>query len=114
VLLDSALRAFHPQFFVCYSSVASVLGAPGQANHAAASAFEDSFAVTRWSLGQTGMTIGWGPWSETGAATRADVLERTRDRGLTALGTEAGLRWLEQAFAHPAPHLVGTKIADAS
>ncbi len=53
-------------FFVVYSSVASLLGSPGQAAYAAANAFLDD--LVRWRLGHglpaTG--IHWGAWSEVG------------------------------------------------
>src|SRR5690606_23636203 len=65
-----------------------------------------------WRLGHRGMSIAWGPWSETGAAATEDILAHTRDRGLDALSTSEGLRWLEAAFENPATHLVGARIAD--
>jgi len=112
--LAEAAREMRSDFLVSYASIASVLGAPGQANHAAANAFQDSFAAGLWSAGIRGMTIGWGPWSETGAATAGEVLNRARDRGITALSTREGIAWTERAFARPAVHLVGAKVGDAA
>lgn len=111
-LLAQELAGFGPGFFVCYSSIASVFGAPGQANHSAANAFEDAFAGAFWSPDRVAMSIAWGPWSETGAAASAEVLDLTRSRGLSALSTREGLRWLGQAFARPAAQLVGARIVD--
>jgi acyl transferase domain-containing protein/acyl carrier protein/predicted O-methyltransferase YrrM len=55
-------------FFAIYSSGAAIAGSPGQANHAAANAFEDAFAWYRASQGQPTVSINWGAWAEIGAA----------------------------------------------
>ncbi|MCB0190966.1 MAG: SDR family NAD(P)-dependent oxidoreductase [Anaerolineae bacterium] len=57
-------------FFVLFSSAVGLFGNKGQANHAAANAFLDGLAHYRQAQGLTALSIGWGAWSETGAATR--------------------------------------------
>lgn len=54
-------------FFILFSSIASLLGSAGQANHAAANAFLDGLAHQRAAAGLTGLSINWGGWSEIGA-----------------------------------------------
>ena len=60
-------------FFVLFSSGAAIAGSPGQANHAAANAFEDAFAWYRQAHGQATVSINWGPWAEVGAAADRSV-----------------------------------------
>jgi len=56
-----------PDFFVVFSSAASLLGSPSR-KYAAANAFMDVLAHYRLSLGLPGLSINWGPWGDAGMA----------------------------------------------
>ncbi|KZL51498.1 hypothetical protein A2T98_01895 [Nodularia spumigena CENA596] len=85
-------------FFVCFSSVASLLGSPGQANYAAANAFLDALAHYRQGLGKSSLSINWGPWSEAGMATRLSNSQQQRwaTQGITPIKPDKGLQTLEK------------------
>lgn len=55
--------------FIVFSSVASIFGSPGQANHSASNAFLDMLVYYRQTLGLPAMSINWGAWSKVGSAT---------------------------------------------
>ncbi|MEG4811617.1 type I polyketide synthase [Microcoleus sp. F8-D3] len=60
-------------FFVCFSSMTSVLGALGQGNYAAANTFIDALCHHRQALRLPATSINWGPWATSGMATRLDA-----------------------------------------
>jgi FkbH-like protein len=74
-LLHQATRALALDLFVCFSSVASILGAQGRAHYGAANAFLDALAQERRRLGLPITAINWGPWRGGGMAT-ADHLQQ--------------------------------------
>jgi acyl transferase domain-containing protein/thioesterase domain-containing protein/aryl carrier-like protein len=82
-------------FFILFSSVASIVGSPGQANYAAANAFMDGLAHYRRQKGQPALCINWGPWSETGMAAEARITERLAQAGIRSIPTTDGLAVLE-------------------
>jgi acyl transferase domain-containing protein len=82
-------------FFLLFSSATSLLGSPGQSNHAAANAFIDSLAHLRRSSGLPALTINWGVWTEIGAAAERKVAGRMPIAGMQTISPELGLALLE-------------------
>jgi len=79
-------------FFVMYSSVAGLLGSPGQGNYAAANTFLDALAHHRRALGLPALSIDWGAFSEVGlAAAQENRGARLVSRGMRSLTPAEGL-----------------------
>jgi acyl transferase domain-containing protein/acyl carrier protein/UDP-glucose 4-epimerase len=86
--------------FVLFSSIAGILGHPGQGNYAAANVFLDALAAHRRARGLAGVSLAWGVWS-TGAGERlreADIRQMAR-AGIATLAPEHGLVLFDSACA---------------
>ena len=76
-------------FWVGFSSVASLLGSPGQSAYAAANAWLDALVSWRNAAGLPATTVNWGQWADVGLASslRFSVLDPiSPDEGVEALG----------------------------
>jgi acyl carrier protein len=71
---------------VCFSSVSSLTGAPGQANYCAANAFLDAFAYYRRARNLPALTVNWGAIGDVGFVARnADIGRYIERQGLESL-----------------------------
>ncbi|WP_139061821.1 type I polyketide synthase [Tsukamurella pulmonis] len=85
--LDAATAEHDLDWWVLFSSVASLLGSPGQGAYAAANAYLDALAERRRAGGRTATAICWGQWSEVGLARSLEM--GVLDPISPAEGTEA-------------------------
>ncbi|MBN1489666.1 MAG: SDR family NAD(P)-dependent oxidoreductase [Phycisphaerae bacterium] len=80
-------------FFILFSSAAALLGSVAQGNHAAANAFLDGLAHARRGRGRCGLSINWGPWAQTGAATKVgdDEVRKWKAQGFGTISIDNGV-----------------------
>lgn len=108
--LHQASLGLSLDFFVLFSSIASVLGAPGQANHAAANAFEDALAYARRAQGLPAVSINWGAWSELGSAAREDLEQRRAKTGLGTLTPDEAILLFAAALRDNPPQIAAARM----
>lgn len=97
--LHNCLASASLDFFVLFSSAASVVGSFGQANYASANAFMDALAFYRCGQGLPALSINWGPWDEVGMAAEANLAEEHRRRGMTPIPPAQGLAILGELLS---------------
>ncbi|KJS57801.1 beta-ketoacyl reductase, partial [Streptomyces rubellomurinus] len=103
--------------FVLFSSMAAMIGNPGQANYAAANATLDALAHQRRAAGLPATSLAWGLWADatgmTGHLGEAE-LARLEQMGSVALPTELGLELFDQAGEFDAALLVPVQLDTAA
>jgi len=72
-------------WWVAFSSAASLLGSPGQGSYAAANSWLDGLVAYRRAHGLPAIGINWGPWAEVGRA------QAFADLGFSMITVEQGL-----------------------
>ncbi|MFI9744154.1 SDR family NAD(P)-dependent oxidoreductase [Streptomyces sp. NPDC052494] len=95
--LDALTEDDPLDLFVLFSSVAGLVGNPGQAGYAAGNVFMDALAQARRHRGRPALAVQWGPFADIGlAADEAIRGERLADHGMTGFTAAEG--W--QALFH--------------
>jgi NADPH:quinone reductase-like Zn-dependent oxidoreductase len=87
-------------FFILFSSAATIFSNPGQGNYVAANTFLDALAHHRRARGLPALSLNWGPWTEVGMASHLDQ-QKLAARGLGIITPEEGVRAFEMLIGHP-------------
>jgi acyl transferase domain-containing protein/acyl-CoA synthetase (AMP-forming)/AMP-acid ligase II/acyl carrier protein len=104
--LHTLTRDAELDFFVLFSSAASLLAPPGAANYAAANAFLDALAWHRRAEGRPALTINWGPWADLGFFTRSELPSYFAQFGVEAMPAAECLQALSSLLAWSATQAV--------
>ena len=99
--------------FTLFSSAAGTLGAPGQANYAAANTFLDALAAHRHSQGLPAASLAWGLWAQdSGMTSHLTHADRTRlaRNGFPPIPTRQALTLLDTLRDTPHPALLLTPL----
>jgi len=96
------IQSFPASCSILFSSVAALLGSPGQANYSASNAVLDALSDFQQSMGTKTVSIQWGAWAEGGMAVASDQTKLAVERmgmqmvqprdGICALNTILELR----------------------
>ncbi|NUP69542.1 MAG: SDR family NAD(P)-dependent oxidoreductase, partial [Nonomuraea sp.] len=103
--------------FVLFSSIAGVIGTPGQGNYAAANAALDALAAARQAEGLPATSIAWGLWAEasalTGELTGRDLARLARS-GVTGLSTADALALFDASLREGESGTVALRLDHAA
>ncbi|MFE2948798.1 SDR family NAD(P)-dependent oxidoreductase [Embleya sp. NPDC059267] len=100
--------------FVLFSSAASVLGAAGQANYAAANGFLDALAAHRAARGLPGLSLAWGLWAQRSEMTRQVGSASRNIAAVGALSAAEALAAFDAALGVAAPLAVPIRLDTGS
>ena len=99
--------------FVMFSSMAGIVGTPGQGNYAAANSFLDALAAHRRAQGLPGLSVAWGLWEQASAMTR-HLGEHDKARisraGMAPLSTPTALQLFDDAMLADHPLMIATHL----
>ncbi len=113
VNIDLAAKDQPLDFFIVFSSIASVFGNPGQADYAAANNFMDVYAkyrnekvLAKERSGQT-ISINWPLWKEGGMGVDEWTEKRITERsGMVSMRSETGIQALNRGLALKADQII--------
>lgn len=99
-MLHELTKDLDLDFFLVFSSAASLLGAKGMAHYAAANQFLDSFAHYRRAAGLPILSVNWGAWDVMRHASSQEQ-DRLSETGLLPMPSEKVLNLFGELIASP-------------
>ncbi len=111
--LHHATRGLGLSMFVLCSSIAGVVGAPGQGNYAAANAFLDALVTDRRAHGLAGVSLGWGLWEQASGMTkhlRGSDVSRLSRGGFAAISAQQALDLFDAALIVDQPTVLAARL----
>ncbi|OBI92497.1 type I polyketide synthase [Mycobacterium asiaticum] len=99
--------------FVMFSSVAGIVGSPGQGNYAAANSFLDGLAAYRRERGLPGTSVAWGLWEQaSGMTEHLDDRDKARISrvGIAPLSAQQALDLFDAALLSDRPFVVAARL----
>ncbi|MYV56859.1 SDR family NAD(P)-dependent oxidoreductase [Streptomyces sp. SID3212] len=99
--------------FVLFSSIAGLLGGPGQSTYAAANSFLDGLAQRRAASGLTATSLAWGLWSQDGGLSGGldeTDLKRIARSGFRPVTADSGPALLDLALRRGRPASVASPL----
>ncbi|MRN52278.1 type I polyketide synthase [Paenibacillus monticola] len=103
-LLDNLTRELDLDFLVLFSSMTSIVGAPGQGDYAAANAYMDAYSMYRNKLGKRTLAINWSAWTETGMVTHLGITKK--DVLFKSLRNREGLEILDELMKYNVSNVI--------
>ena len=98
-------------FFILFSSMASVFGSQGQANYSAGNAFLDALAYYRRARGLPALTVNWGVVGEVGhVANSAETSARLTRLGMRAVPVSGMLDALDELMCSDAVQVAAAQV----
>ncbi|WP_151732793.1 SDR family NAD(P)-dependent oxidoreductase [Paenibacillus tengchongensis] len=108
MILDHLLAENTLDFFIMFSSIATLIGEAGQGDYTAANSFLDSYAQYGRSHGKNMTTINWPAWNDTGMALEHDAL---RKEGLfRSVSTLTALQIFEEILNYDISRIIPAEI----
>lgn len=103
--LHELSKSLQLDYFVLFSSIASLMGNVGQTNYAAANAFMDGLAIQRHNQGLPSVSINFGPFAHIGMA--SDLNSIHLSMGVRAINVHQGLDALYASLSKVHPGQLG-------
>lgn len=98
-------------YFVCFSSIASILGFVGQSTYSTANSFQNAIMEERRKQGLVGISVLWGSW-KIGMTKLMDpkYVSFLKSNGVKLLGAERAFKNLEYILKHNLSNIIVTEI----